>query len=66
MGQTKFKVGESGRGGGGHGEGVAVDPADRAHSYDAGSVLALSELLGVLLRRWGTGANASNQVMQVA
>ncbi|CAM9198747.1 unnamed protein product [Scytosiphon promiscuus] len=37
----------------------------RAHAYDADSVLALSELLGVLLRRWGSGANASNQVMQV-
>ncbi|CAM9220994.1 unnamed protein product, partial [Hapterophycus canaliculatus] len=51
-------------GGGGAGGGV-VDPADTAHAYDADNVLALSELLGVLLRRWGTGANASNQVMQV-
>ena len=76
MGQTQSKVGPSGEsgdatggggGGGGCGQGgmAAVDPAERAHSYDAGSVLALSELLGVLLRRWGTGANASNQVMQV-
>lgn len=75
MGQTQSKVGRSGEsgdgggrgggGGGGNGGVVAVDPADRAHSYDAGSVLALSELFGVLLRRWGTGANASNQVMQV-
>lgn len=79
MGQTQSKLGAAGEsgggggggggsdGGGGHGGGGgAVDPADRAHSYDAGSVLALSELLGVLLRRWGTGANASNQVMQVS
>lgn len=51
-------------GGGGGGRGGVVDPADRPHAYDADSVLALSELLGVLLRRWGTGANASNQVMQ--
>ena len=54
---------------GGRGAGPArlagVDPADMPHEYDAASVLALSELLSVLLRRWGTGANASNQVMQV-
>ncbi|CAM9206820.1 unnamed protein product [Ectocarpus sp. 6 AP-2014] len=56
--------GTVGGGGGGGGRGGVVDPADRPHAYDADSVLALSELLGVLLRRWGTGANASNQVMQ--
>ena len=42
----------------------AADPAEKPHAYDKASVLALSELLGVLLRRWGSGANASNQVMQ--
>ncbi|CAM9808220.1 unnamed protein product [Pylaiella littoralis] len=61
--------GSEGEGGGGAGSGAdgggrVVDPADEAHSYDAGNVLALSEFLGVLLRRWGTGTNASNQVMQ--
>lgn len=69
LGQTEVGPGgdgaKAGAGMGGGGGGV-VDPADRDHSYDADDVLALSELLAVLLRRWGTGANASNQVMQVS
>lgn len=56
--------GGGGGGGRGGGRGGVIDPADRPHAYDADSVLALSELVGVLLRRWGTGANSSNQVMQ--
>lgn len=43
-----------------------VSPQDRPHEYDRGSVLALCELLAVLLRRWGTGVNAANPVMQVS
>lgn len=39
-------------------------PIEKPHNYDAESVLALSELLGVLLRRWCSGVNASNQVLQ--
>lgn len=39
-------------------------PIENPHNYDAESVLALSELLGVLLRRWCSGVNASNQVLQ--
>lgn len=66
MGQKQSENGFAGGGkGGGGGGGRVVDPVDRAHTYDADSVLALSELLGVLLRRWGSGAHASNQVMQV-
>lgn len=57
--------GGGGAGGGGAGAAGTVDPEDRPHEYDKGSVLALCELLAVLLRRWGTGANAANPVMQV-
>lgn len=67
VGSEGFAKGGGVSGWGKGGEGAAiVDSTDRAHDYDAASVVALSELLAVLLRRWGTGANASNQVMQVS
>ncbi|CAN0396027.1 unnamed protein product, partial [Phaeothamnion confervicola] len=58
--------GGSGRDGGSGGSGrmaiAAVETEKDAapHAYDAAAVTGLAELVAVLLRRWGTGANGSN------
>ncbi|CAM9458158.1 unnamed protein product [Discosporangium mesarthrocarpum] len=48
--------------GGGRG---AMNAPKVVHGYNLGAVVALSELLSVMLRRWGSGVNAKNPLMQV-